>query len=42
VRSVALLERTRSRLLLLSDAVTRAYFSQVQMPHPIGYEGAGI
>ncbi len=39
---IAALEKTRARLLLLSDAVTRAYFSQVQMPHAVGYEGAFI
>jgi uncharacterized circularly permuted ATP-grasp superfamily protein/uncharacterized alpha-E superfamily protein len=39
---IALLEKTRSKLLALSDAVTRAYFSQVQVPHPVGYEGAHI
>src|SRR5205085_11234987 len=30
------------RLLRLSDAITRAYFSQVQVPHIVGYEGAHI
>jgi uncharacterized alpha-E superfamily protein len=34
------LETIRQRLMLLSDAITRAYFSQVQIPHTIGYEGA--
>jgi uncharacterized circularly permuted ATP-grasp superfamily protein/uncharacterized alpha-E superfamily protein len=34
------LEAVRVRLMALSDAITRAYFSQVQIPHSIGYEGA--
>jgi uncharacterized circularly permuted ATP-grasp superfamily protein/uncharacterized alpha-E superfamily protein len=37
-----LLGQEGARLLRLSDAITRAYFSQVQMPHPVGYEGAHI
>lgn len=34
------LDAIRVRLMALSDAITRAYFSQVQIPHSIGYDGA--
>lgn len=34
------LDAVRVRLMALSDAITRAYFSQVQIPHSIGYDGA--
>jgi uncharacterized circularly permuted ATP-grasp superfamily protein/uncharacterized alpha-E superfamily protein len=38
-RVVDRLDFTRDRLHHLSDAITHAYFSQVQMPHAVGYEG---
>ncbi len=37
-----LLGEEATRLSLLSEAITRAYFSQVLTPHAVGYEGANI
>lgn len=38
-QTIGLLNRALDRLMALSDTITRAYFSQVQASHSVGYEG---